>query len=145
MRHRERRFDPPTFWPTEVSWRWFEDLFRDPDGRQMIKVEEFTENGTFVVRAELPGIDPDKDVEVTVDDGVLHITAKRSEEEEKTERDFHRRELRYGSFTRVLSLPEGVDEASVVASYKDGILEVRLPMPATPEREPARRIAIGHG
>jgi HSP20 family protein len=143
MRHRDRP-ELVRDWPIGMfpGWRWFDDVFRDPEGQQMIKVEEFTKDDTLVIRAELPGIDPDKDVEITVDSGVLNITAERREETEKTERDFHRRELRYGSFARSIPLPEGVDESAVKASYKDGILEVRAPLPKERPPEEARRIPV---
>jgi HSP20 family protein len=124
--------------------RWFDDLFGEANAAQPIKVEEFTEDGTLVVRAELPGFDPTKDVTVTVDGGVLQIVAERQTEEKDEERDFHRRELRYGSFARTLALPDGVDESAVTATAKDGILEVRVPMPPEPTIEPARRIPIDH-
>jgi HSP20 family protein len=105
----------------------------------LIKIDEYRENGTLVVRAELPGIDPDKDVELTVTDGMLHIEAERREEEKTEEKGYLRRELHYGSFTRSLPLPEGVTEADVTASYKDGILEIRVP---APQPEPGKRIPV---
>ncbi len=144
IKHRERSPEVVREWPFGMfpSWRTLDELFRDPDGHQLIKVEEFSEGGTLVVRAELPGIDPDKDVEISVADGMLHITAERREEEEKTERSFHRRELRYGSFARSVVLPEGTDESSVTATYNDGILEVRVPLPTEPPRDEARRVPI---
>lgn len=95
----------------------------------LIRVDEFRDNGALVVRAELPGIDPEKDVEVTVADGMLHIQAERREEEKTEDRGYLRRELRYGSFARSLPLPVGVTESDIKASYKDGILEIRLPAP----------------
>jgi HSP20 family protein len=106
----------------------------------MIHVEEYREDGTLVVRADLPGIDPDKDVELTVVGGMLHIEAERREEEKREGTGFLRREVRYGSFSRSLPLPEGVTEADITATYTDGVLEIRIPEPT---REPARKIAIG--
>ena len=106
----------------------------------MIHVEEYREDGMLVVRADLPGIDPDKDVELTVAGEMLHIEAQRREEEKREGKGFLRREVRYGSFSRSLPLPEGVTEADITATYKDGVLEVRIPEPT---REPARKIAIG--
>jgi HSP20 family protein len=94
-----------------------------------IPVDEYQEEGVLVVRAELPGIDPDKDVELTVTEGMLHIKAERREEEHKEGTGYVRQELHYGSFTRALPLPEGVTEGDIKASYKDGILEVRVPSP----------------
>lgn len=106
---------------------------------EIIRVDEFQEDGTLVVKAELPGIDPEKDVELTVSDDLLHIQAERREEEKIEEKGYVRRELRYGSFTRTLPLPKGVSEADIQASYKDGILEIRVPAPAP---EPAKKVPI---
>ena len=94
-----------------------------------IRVDEFRENGHLVIRAELPGMDPAKDVDVSVHEGMLHIKAERREEEKTDEKGYVRKELRYGFFTRTLPLPEGVSTDDVTAGYKDGILEIRLPIP----------------
>jgi HSP20 family protein len=132
-------------WPgTFPSVRWLDELFRDDDGVGVIKVEEFTEDGTLVIRAELPGFDPDKDVTVTVDNGMLHIVAERQTEETDEDRHFHRRELRYGSFARTVALPEGADGSAIKASAKDGILEVRVPMPEPTPAEPSHQVPIEH-
>jgi HSP20 family protein len=106
----------------------------------VIHVDEFRENGTVVIRAELPGIDPDKDVEVTVADGMLTIEAERHEDKKVEDKGYLRRELRHGSFTRILPLPTKVTEADIKADYKDGILEIRVPAPKT---APAKKIRIG--
>ena len=106
----------------------------------MIHVDEFRENGTVVIRAELPGIDPDKDVEVTVADGMLTIEAERHEDLTVEDKGYLRRELRHGSFTRTLPLPTKVTEADIKADYKDGILEIRVP---APKAAPAKKIRIG--
>lgn len=108
---------------------------------ELIRVDEYRENGDLVIRAELPGIDPDKDVELTVSDGKLHIAAERHEEEKVEEEGYLRHELRCGCFSRTLPLPEGVTEGDVKASYKDGILEIRIPAPE-PKTEPAKKIEI---
>jgi HSP20 family protein len=96
---------------------------------EFILVDEYQEDGVLVVRAELPGIDPDKDVELTVTEGMLHIKAERHEEEHKEGTGYVRQELHYGAFTRTLPLPNGVTETDIKASYKDGILEIRVPSP----------------
>lgn len=109
-------------------------------GEDVIRVEERRDKDAVVIRAELPGVDPERDVELTVTDGVLHIEAERREEkEEKDKGGYTRRELRYGSFSRSLPLPSGVSEADVEASYRDGMLEIRIP---TPEPKAAKRIEI---
>jgi HSP20 family protein len=114
-------------------------LTRDWMPADMIQVDEFHEDGTLVIRAELPGIDPEQDVKLTIVDGMLNIEAERREEEETQTRGYLRKELRYGSFARTLRLPEGVAEADITATYKDGILEVRIP---APETEAPRQIEI---
>ena len=124
------------------------DLFRrfvDTDwDAGWLRVEELREGDELIVRAELPGIDPDKDVELSVADGVLHIQAHREEKSEDKDKDGYRSEFRYGSFTRNIVLPAGADEAQVKASYKDGVLEVRVPTVPQVKAE-ASKIPISRG
>lgn len=96
-----------------------------------VRVEDFIEeDGTFVLRAELPGIDPDKDVELHIEHDMLTISGERREEiKEKNHRELH-----YGSFRRTIPLPPGTKPEDVKASYADGVLEVRVP---TQGEEPA--------
>lgn len=102
---------------------------------QAIRVEHYIEDDEYVVRAELPGIDPDNDVDISVERGVLTIRAERKEE--KSEKG--RTEFRYGTFARSLRLPEGANEDKVSADYKDGILTVKIPFEKP--REP-KKIAV---
>jgi HSP20 family protein len=112
-------------------------IMRPFAGAQVMRVEDYVEEGRYVLRAELPGIDPDKDVEITVDNGVLMIKAERREEKKEGGRS----EFRYGAFTRSTTLPPGADQDDVIATYNDGILEVRVGI--KPEKKPeAKRIAI---
>lgn len=114
-------------------------FFDGDNDTSSMRLEESVEGNTLVVRAELPGVDPDKDVEVTVADGVLTISARREEKTEDHSDGSHRSEFRYGSMLRRIGLPEGVTDADITASYKDGILEVRSPMPtAESVQEPAK-------
>jgi HSP20 family protein len=125
--------------PVDIFDRFFGDwpellhrplmVFTPPAMGNLLRVDEFQEDGLHVIRAELPGIDPERDVEVTVDNGVLHIVAEHHQEEKVDGKDYFRRELRYGSFRRDLPLPEGVTDADVKATYKDGMLEIRVPLP----------------
>lgn len=112
-------------------------------GLDRLKVEEFTDGNQVVVRAELPGIDPDKDVEITVSDHTLRVKAERREDK-TTERDSgYRSEFHYGSFLRTVALPVGASDKDVKATYKDGILEVRIPIDRTKaaaERVPVQRV-----
>ena len=87
-------------------------LFRQFGGAQMMRVEEDREDGQYVLRAEMPGIDPDKDVEISIANGVLTVTAERREEKKEQQRS----EFRYGRFTRSVTLPGGANEDDVRAS-----------------------------
>jgi HSP20 family molecular chaperone IbpA len=95
-----------------------------------VRVEDYIDNGTYVLRAEMPGIDPDKDVEVNIAGDLLTIRGERREEREEK----NRRELHYGQFSRTVTLPRSARTSEVTADYKDGVLEVRVPMG---EEEPA--------
>lgn len=118
-----------------LAWPW-DTWLSDMDA--LIRVDEYQENGTLVIKAEMPGMDPDKDVQISVADGALHITAERREETSTEDKHFHRQELRYGSFSRDLALPPGVTEADIKASYKDGMLEIRVPNPETKANPPTK-------
>ena len=133
--------------------RMFDEWFRtmpmrrfgfDVPGEELIRVDEYRDEGTQVIRAELPGIDPDKDVELTVTGGMLRIEAQRRVEEKSEDKGYTRHELRYGSFTRTLPLPEGASEDDITATYKDGILEVRVPIAEPAQPEPTK-ISIAKG
>ncbi|MCZ7417737.1 MULTISPECIES: Hsp20/alpha crystallin family protein [unclassified Streptomyces] len=105
---------------------WFEDFptrFAMPGMADLytMRVEEYTEEGRYVIRAELPGIDVE-DLDVTVEDGVLTVKAERTEREV----DKHRSEIRYGSLTRSLTLPKGANDEDVRADYTDGMLTVSV-------------------
>ncbi|GAA2216205.1 Hsp20/alpha crystallin family protein [Nonomuraea monospora] len=106
---------------------------------QIVRVEDYIADGRYVLRAELPGIDPDKDVEVTVDGGMLHIRA------EKTRRSAepHRSEFAYGSLSRTVALPATARTDDVKAVYKGGVLEVSVGL--TEEKKAGgRRITVEH-
>jgi HSP20 family protein len=92
-----------------------------------IKVEDFTEEGTYFVRAELPGIDPTKDVEIACVDGALRLHVVRADgHKSKAHSEFH-----YGSFFRSIPLPAGADEEKISARYANGILEITVPIATT--------------
>lgn len=98
----------------------------------MIRVEEQMEKGRYTLRAELPGVDPEKDVDISVRDGQLTIKAERADKhEEGTRSEFH-----YGSFYRSMPLPVGAQEDDIDATYDDGILLVTMPVsePQTTEK-----------
>jgi HSP20 family protein len=110
-----------------------------------IKVEQFQDGSTLVVRAEVPGIDPDRGVDVSVSNGMLHIKVEREEKSEHKSKSGYRSEFRYGSFQRSIALPSGAKEEDITASYKDGVLEVRAPAPITATGETSKKIRVDRG
>jgi len=144
--------------PTTRDWwsRWFEDfpsprwfpetLRRFPDLPEMgesMKLEEFVDGDALVVKAEMPGLDPDKDVTIDVTDHTLRIRAERRRETKTEDKAGFRSEFSYGMFSRSVPLPPGATDQDVEATYKDGILEVRIPVDRG-EAE-ARRIPVTRG
>ncbi|HEY9375254.1 Hsp20/alpha crystallin family protein [Streptomyces sp.] len=112
----------------------FNDLFnrefpglpgwRPATAAHSIPVEVTSGDGVYVLRAELPGMDPE-DFTITVDDNLITVSAEHSESEEDKEHS----EFRYGSFRRTVRLPATIPADDVEASYADGILTIRIPMP----------------
>jgi HSP20 family protein len=109
-----------------------------------MRLEEFADDGDLVVRAELPGVDPDKDIEITVEGGLLTISGERRSQVKSEQKARHFSEMQYGSFSRTIPLPEGVSEKDVTATYREGILEVRLTLAQPAPATPAARIPIKH-
>ncbi|MEC9082590.1 MAG: Hsp20/alpha crystallin family protein [Pseudomonadota bacterium] len=99
------------------------DLFSRSDWAPAVDIKETPE--AFMVEAELPGMTKD-DVKVTVHEGVLTIQGERKSEEETKDKKLHRIERFYGSFMRRFTLPDNVDENSVTANFKDGLLTLTI-------------------
>ena len=95
----------------------------------------------FVLRADLPGLS-EKDVAIEVEDNVLTVSGERKAEHEERKEGYYRVERASGTFSRSLTLPEGVDPESVAASFDRGVLEVTIPKP---EQRKPRKISIGVG
>jgi len=92
---------------------------------QAFRLEEAIRDNRYVIRAELPGLDPENDIEVTVDGCVLTIRAERRQEDNEP----YRSEFRYGSLERDVTLPGIIDPGDVTARYDKGVLEVTVPVP----------------
>jgi predicted unusual protein kinase regulating ubiquinone biosynthesis (AarF/ABC1/UbiB family)/HSP20 family molecular chaperone IbpA len=106
---------------------WLESPWTGPPpflAGQVFRVEETIQDDRYVIRAELPGLDPDKDIEVTVDGRILTICAERRHETTGS----YRSEFRYGSLARAVRLPARVDATDVTARYDKGVLEVSVPV-----------------
>ena len=106
---------------------WLESPWTGPPpflAGQVFRVEESIRDNRYVIRAELPGLDPENDIEVTVDGRTLTIRAERREQDNGQ----YRSEFRYGSLARAVRLPARVDAADVTARYDKGVLEVSVPV-----------------
>jgi HSP20 family protein len=110
-------------------------------GEDRMRIEQQVTDDALVVRAELPGIDPDKDLEITVTDGYLHVRAERRSQHKEEMEGRTQSEFRYGALSRTRRLPPGVRADDIAASYRDGILEVRVPTPADAKSR-ARRVLV---
>jgi len=92
----------------------------------------------FVLRADLPGV-AEKDVKIELEDRVLTISGERKAEHEQRKEGYYRVERSSGTFSRTLTLPDGIDPSSINASYDKGVIEVRIPKP---ELKKPHRVAI---
>jgi HSP20 family protein len=103
-------------------------------------IDMFEKKDSVVVRAELPGIEPDK-IEVTVADGELRISGERAEEKEVKEENYYHAERAYGRIFRSVALPEGCASDGVTATSKDGVVEIVIPRKAaaTPKKIEVKR------
>ena len=108
---------------------WLESPWTGPPpflAGQVFRLEEAIRDDRYVIRAELPGLDPENDIEVTVDGRILTIRAERRQEDDRP----YRSEFRYGSIARAVRLPARVDAGDVTARYDKGVLEVSVPVRA---------------
>lgn len=103
-------------------------------------VDVYDEGEAIVVKAELPGLTKDQ-VEVQISDRTLTIKGEKKRSEDVRESDYYRSERMYGAFTRTLSLPVEVKADAATATFKDGVLEIRLPKTEEPGKRP-RKIEI---
>jgi len=106
----------------------------------MPQIETFRRGDKLVLRADLPGLRKE-DVNVEIEDGILTISGERSNENEEDRDGFYHSERSYGQFQRSLALPEGITGDSCEATFKDGVLEVTIPVPKQAEKS-ARKVQI---
>ncbi|MGD9894548.1 MAG: Hsp20/alpha crystallin family protein [Dehalococcoidia bacterium] len=99
------------------------------------RADAFRADGGLVIKAELPGV-KQEDIRLTVQDGVLTIEGTRQEDKEVKDARAYMAERFRGAFARSFALPDGVDTAAITATYTDGVLEVRVPLPAPAATEP---------
>lgn len=117
--------------------RLLSDLADGHEREWMPATDVLRDDGHLVVCANVPGIKPDE-IEVQVENGVLTISGKHEETTEEKDKQFVRRERRYGGFSRTLLLPDGVDPKTIEAKTHDGVLEVRVQLPKEATNEPVK-------
>lgn len=105
------------------------------------EVEAFAKDGQFVVRADLPGLS-DKDVKVEVLGRRLTIRGERTQEKETKEAAYYASERSYGAFARSVLLPEGANGDHATATFKQGVLEVQVPLPAAAAAPAAKSVEV---
>lgn len=98
------------------------------------------QKNTYVIHAEIPGMKKDG-IEVEYRDGYLTICGEKKFEHEEKKKDFHRIERSYGSFHRTFEIPEEINEEDIKGEYKNGVLELKLPL-KNPEKRKTKRIPI---
>ena len=114
--------------------RMFDEL---ADGRERAwtpAIDVVRDNGNLVVRADIPGIKPEE-VKIEVEDDILTVSGEHEERKEEKDKHYVRRERRYGSFSRSMALPAGVDAKKIKAKTHDGVVEVTIPLPKEAKKE----------
>ena len=121
------------------DWGFTDFPFRFHKGEMttwMPRIDVFEKEGELILKADLPGV-PKENIKVTVEEGCLVIAGDRKEEKEVKEDNFYRMEREYGSFYRRMPLDFEVDPNLIKATYKEGVLEVKVPILAKQGPEPA--------
>jgi HSP20 family protein len=115
----------------------FDRMFDQLDGRERVwtpAIDVVRDDGNLVIHADLPGIKPDE-VKIEVEDDILTVSGEHEERKDEKEKSYVRRERRYGSFSRSMALPPGVDAKKIKAKTHDGVVEVTIPLPKEAKKE----------
>lgn len=102
--------------------------------KYIMPVEVYETPDELVVKVELPGVKKE-DVEVVVRDNYLIVRAEKKEEQEENKEHIHIKERVYGKFERVIPLPADINPDGAKASFKDGVLEIRIPKKAASQEK----------
>jgi len=113
-------------WESPLS-RLFEGFEDNYDEAFTPAVESYVKNGNLVVRADVPGLEL-KDLDVSIIGNVLCVKGERKSEHEVKKEDYLHREVSYGAFERRMTLPEGAAADKVKASFKNGVIEITVPL-----------------
>ena len=116
----------------------FHDVAENGIGGSSLSLDVIRRDDSIVIRADIPGIEPDE-VEIEVEDGILTVSGEHSGESEEKDEHYVRRERHFGSFSRSMSLPPGVDADAIEATTTNGVLEVTVPVP---KEQAAKKVEI---
>jgi len=125
----DRMFDDwfETYWPKPFPRLWRPDFWRfRPINLEAPALDVYEDKQDLIVKVEIPGLSKD-DIDLTIEGNTLTIKGEKKKEHEIKEEDYYRSERVFGSFSRSIELPADVKTDKVNASFKDGVLEVRLP------------------
>src|SRR5262245_11210525 len=123
-----------------VGSRWMRPLWRETGVEAWApQIDVFQKNNELTIRADLPGLKREE-VTVEITDDAVAIQGERKREHEEEREGYYRSERSYGSFYRVIPLPEGTITEQAKANFKDGVLEITMPVPP---KSKGRRIEIG--
>ena len=100
-------------------------------------IDVVREDGHLVVRADLPGVKPEE-VKIEVEDDILTVSGEHRESKVEKDKRYVRRERRYGSFSRSMTLPKGVTAKDIKARTHNGVIEVTIPLPKEVKKEAVR-------
>lgn len=114
--------------------RVFGDILDDGERHWVPAVDVVRDDGNLVVRADIPGIKAEE-VKIEVEDDILTVKGEHEERKEEKDKDFLRRERRYGSFSRSMALPAGVGAKKIKAETHGGVVEVTIPLPKEAEKQ----------
>jgi HSP20 family protein len=114
--------------------RLFDEWLESRERAWTPAIDVVREDGHLVVRADLPGIKPEE-VKIEVEDDILTISGEHTESKEEKDKNYMRRERRYGSFSRSMTLPVGINAKQIKAKTHDGVVEVAIPLPKEAKKE----------
>jgi HSP20 family protein len=119
--------------------RLFDDWLDGDERAWTPAIDVVREEDHLVLRADLPGIKPEE-VNIEVEDDILRVSGEHRESKQEKDNNYVRRERRYGSFSRSMALPAGVDAKKIKAKTHDGMIELTIPLPKEAKKEPVKVI-----
>ena len=129
-----------------IKWEPFGEIDRFFDEMPVVSIPKFgwdmavdlyEKEGNIVAKMSLPGIEPEN-INVTINEDILRISGSREEEKEEKDKHYYSKEIRKGSFERSIGLPKSIDKAKVNAEYKNGTLQVTMPITETSKETPVK-------